>query len=387
MLEMMNLGLIEPNVPVPEGNIKKFEAGNGGIVALTYTGNLYGLGTSNFSGTGGKITTWRKLSGGIEDMWVSTRSVLARTTDGRWLFMGTNNYFPTSLGNSVSSFVDVSVYFGPADSKTLKWVAISYNSIAVVFTDGTYGIFGRNSSGGLGLGNTMASRDGLAIRSDFNNVKKIVFDITELDTSFMLLEDGRVFVAGTSLFGQAGTSSGNITTWRLQTEFSNPTVNIFGGNTSFFRLVGQDNGKCTLYAQGRFVEGNLGLQGVTGTGYGNAPQAVFTDADPQANVSVSLNWTRLQTGGNVYYTGTNDGRLQGTGQEEQSIVAGFTVLNPNPAFGGEYTGLKNNNTVAYHLLSGVLYGVGQSALSNNLLPGSGGQRLLVFTQLDTSVVV
>lgn len=384
MLEMMNLSGASAS-PSEEGNIKKFGAGGTGIAVLTKSGNLYTIGDSYFSGTGGKTTTWRRLSANVEDFWISYRSLLIRTLDNRWLFIGQNRYFDQGFNTSITSLTDVTAYMQLPGGTTIKSLCLSAYAVSVVLNDGRYAMCGSNLSGGLGTGNTTSSTGGLAFRSDFTNVKKIDLDWFNADTSYMLLENGDVYVAGTSGYGQGGVTSGNLTSWTLQTRFSGPVADIVAGTRGFFRFVDQTNGKYTIYAQGQQSTGNLGAGNSTS---GNLPVSVFTDlslvGDQLPTLNVGYFSARLQhPDGKLYYTGTGTGNLQGTGVGFQTTYLSFTEI-PNVPYGGEYYATRGNYNNAYFLKSGLLYGVGSA--TDSLLPGY-TSTLLSFMPLDISELV
>lgn len=380
MLEMMNLGGFK--APLPEGNIIKFGTGERGLAALTNSGNLYTIGSSYFSGTGATTTTWTLLDTDVVDVWVSYRSILVKKNNS-WMFMGENLLFPTSLGTNLVELTDVSPYMTVVEGKEIKDLYLGPMALAVVFTDGQYAMCGINSSGGLGLGN----RDpvtSLTLRTDFTNVKKIQFDWSYEDTSYLLLENGQTYVSGSSNFGQAGVTTG-VLSWRLQTNVGN-AVDIIGASSGFFRMI-FSNGEYTMYVQGRDISGGLGTDSVS-TIY-TTPRAiapVISSVLGQPKLDVGLYSARLQhPDGSFYYTGSGSGLLLGNGSPYQSTTYLFTKLTLDLAPGGEFFSIRGVYEAAYYLINGVLYGTGQS--SNGFLPGSNGTRWLSFERLDTSSLV
>lgn len=376
--------------PLPQGNIKKFDAGAAGIVALASSGNLYSIGDQFVSGQPGvTVTKWTLLTGGVENFWMSYRSMIIKMKDGRWLFLGSNNMFPTSLGSSLLTLTDVSEYMQYPDGLTIASVSIGMRSIAVVFTDGQYAMCGSNNSGGLGQGNTTGVRT-LTMRTDFTNVKKIDFDPGSQDTSYLLGKDGKLYVAGNSDYGQAGTINGSVTTWRLQSVFM---VDFFPTTSGVFFIVETANA-FSVYVQGRQFDGSLGTGSVAAAPYQN-PTAVWQNiTDKTKGYPViypglySARVTHPVTGA-LYYTGTASGSLQGTGDSTQPIRYSFTTL-PAATLQGEYHYLRASYNGAYLLINGVLYGTGMDsggANGSGLLPGLGGSRAYAFVELDTTPVI
>lgn len=383
MFEMMLAG---GKPPVPTGNIKKFDAGDAGIVALSNSGNLYTIGDQYFSGTGATTTAWRLLSAGVEDFWVGFRAVLFKMVDGRWMFMGQNFMFPTALGAILTTPTDVSAYMTYTAGLTIKEVSIGFASIAVVFTNGQYAMCGRNGSGGLGQGNSTTVRQ-LTMRTDFTNVKKITFDWNAIDTSYMLLNTGAVYVAGNSDFGQAGVTSSAVLTWTLQAAV-NTVIDIVAGSNGWFRVV-ETASVYALYIQGRQFDGSLGTGATGGVNYSN-PTAVSPNITDKSkgppNLQIGLYSARyLHPTGRVYYTGTNSGQLQGDGVISQAIKYSFAALGTQ-VLDGQYHAVRGSYKAAYLLINGTLYGTGQDT-STGLLPGLGTTRVYTFVPLDTTAVV
>lgn len=377
MLEMMNLGSAE--LPVVEGNVKKFAAGNGGIVVLMNSGNVYGIGDQYFSGTGGNATTWRYLAREVEEIWTASSAVLMRTTEDRWMFMGFNQYFNTGYGTTIRTPTDVTADMPIPRGLIVKQVVIGHRNLAVVFTNGQYAMCGTNNSGGLGKGDTSTVKT-LTLRTDFTNVEKIDLDWSTYDTSYLLTKSGEVYVAGLSNNGQNGTTSSN-TTWLRQSQISGGTVvDIIATTFGFFRIV-LSNGSYSVYAQGQSVSGSLG---VNNSGNINvvAPTLVFSNVPSLPPLYIGHFSARIlhPEEKRVYYTGAATGSLQGAGAQFQSSYSVFTQLAATVPYGGEYSSLKGGYVAHYYVDKGILYGVGNS--SAGLLPGYIGMQLFEFTPLE-----
>lgn len=382
MLELMLAG---GKVPVPKGNIRKFEAGALGIVALSDTGRLYSIGDQYTSGTGATVTDWTLLTGGVDNFWLSYRSLLVKMLDGRWLFLGANQMFPTTLGSTILTLTDVSAYMQYPEGLLIKEVSIGNRSIAVVFTNGQYAMCGQNASGGLGQGNTTAVRT-LTMRTDFTTVDKIKFDGGAGDTSYLLLSNGRLYVAGISDYGQAGTINSTVSTWTLQSLI---VKDFFPSHSGNFMVV--DTGSVyATYVQGRHFDGSLGT-GSTGAASYQNPTAVWQNITDRSK-GLPVIYTGIYSArvthpvtGVLYYTGTNSNQSQGTGPT-QVIRYAFTAM-PASVLQGKYCSLKANYSVSYLLIDGNLYGTGQAAGGTGLLPGLGTTRADVYVALDTSLVI
>lgn len=383
MIEMMTAA---GKPPMAKGNIKKFDAGEKGIVALSDSGRLYSIGDSFFSGTGAATTTWGLLSGGVENFWLAYRSLLVLTTDGRWLALGTNSYFPTAAGSVFTTLTDVSSYMAYPAGLTIREVCFGFRALAVVFTNGQYAMCGLNPSGGLGTGNTVGVR-GLTMRTDFTNVKKLDFDKQTSDTSYMLLNTGEVYVAGLSSNGQAGVINSVVSTWRKQADAGN-TVDINAAIVGWFRIVETTTGYA-IYAQGQQFGGSLGTGATTSTNYINptlvGPQIADKSKGPPVVYPGLYSARFVHPNGILYYTGSSSGLLQGIQSSNQTDKYSFTAL-PEPIVKGAYYFVRGGYTSSYALSNGVLYGCGQDS-TNGLLPGLGTTRSFPYVPLDTTPII
>ena len=363
-------------LPEKEGNVKAFAAGATGLVVLMKSGNVYGIGDQYFSGTGGTVTTWRYLAREVTDIWTTTTAVLMRTLDGRWLFMGFNQYFNTGFGTTLLTPRDVTVDMPIPADLTIKQVSLGYRNVAVVFTNGQYAMCGTNNGGGLGKGDTVALKT-LTLRTDFTNVEKIDLDWYTSDTSYLLTKDGNVYVAGISGNGQNGTTSNN-SNWLLQTPVSGTVVDIVAGNTGFFRIA-FSGGAYQVYAQGRDVNRSLGVNTTTNVNV-LSPTLVMSNIPSRPKLYMGHYSARIEhPDGRIYFTGSGTGNLQGTGVGFQQTYAVFTALPVTVPYGGEYFSIKGDYATSYYLEKGILYGVGKG-----ILPGHGTSTLLSFMPLDTS---
>lgn len=383
---MIELMLAGGKTPVPGGNILKIGTSSTGIGALANSGNLYVIGDLYISGTGGAVKTWTLLAGGVEDFWMAHRQVLMRMKDGRWMFVGSNEMFPTALGSVIQRLTDVSEYMTYPEGLSIKEVSLGFRSLAVVFTDGQYAMCGRNNSGGLGQGNADQVRT-LTMRNDFTDVEKIAFDQGSTDTSYLLRKSGHFYVAGSSDYGQAGSISGAVSTWALQ---SLVTKDFFPGHTGVFMIV--DTGSVyATYVQGRHFGGSLGT-GSTGDASYRNPTAVWQNISDRSK-GVPVIYTGLYSArvthpvtGVLYYTGTNSGQSQGTGPSQVQRYS-FTAM-PSSTLQGDYHSMRSNYSVSYLLIDGNLYGTGQdSGGTAGTLPGVGGTRVDTYVPLDTSLVI
>lgn len=387
MQEMMLAG---GKLPVLQGNIKKFGAGANGIVALSESGKLYSIGDLWFSGTGGTTNVWTLLTNGVEDFWVGYRQLLVKMVDGRWMFMGSNRQFPTTtIGTSPATLQDVTAYMQYTAGLTIKQVVLGNYSLAVVFTNGQYAMCGANSNGGLGLGNQTAVR-GLTMRTDFTNVKKIDLEWMLNDTSYMLLDDGRVFGAGDSTNGVLGLASGNVTTWTQMAVAvaGSPCIDIVAGPGGWFRVV-ETPSDYRIFGQGRQFDGSLGTGQTTATNM-TTPTLAYTVTSKAGGppvIQVGIYCARFihPVTQQEMYTGTNSNSQQGGGLSWSAPVRySFTAMPVTPVV-GNYTSLRAVYAGAYKVSNDTLYGVGVNSTATGYLPGL-ATRVYEFTSLDTTAI-
>lgn len=384
MLEMM---MGSGKKPVPEGNVKKLVGGGSAIVALTKTGNVYSVGDSYFSGTGSATTEWNLLISGAKDIWAGFRCLLVHMEDGRWMYQGQNNHFPTELGSLLNTLTDVSAYMLWDEGEVLSSVAFGYRNLFVVFESGKYASTGANTSGGLGDGTQVGKRQ-LTMRSDFTNVKKIVVEPRSEDTSYMMLSTGMVYGAGSTQYGQLGVADGwPVITWKsLTTSAQAATVlDIVAAASGVFFIRSSGTG-FSIYSQGWQFEGSLGTGQSAATNITTMALVASLAAKPTLYVGMFSARYRREGNETTMYTGTSSGAIQGSGAS-QSIRYSFAAL-PSNTLWGEYVALWGSYAASYLLIEGSLYVTGTSNNSTAwAFPRMPRGTYNVYTLMDTSVLL
>lgn len=378
MIEMLLGGSLPPP---PGGSIKKFQVGAVAIGALTPGGNLYTIGDMYSSGSGVATTTWGLVATGIEDFWMGYRTNLLKTKDGRWLFMGSNQYLPTSLPETINTPTDISSSFVIPDGYVVKSIVVSFRSLCVVFTNGRYAMMGVAPA-------TVGDVRTLTVFDDFTDVVKAEVDQTSGDTVYLMRSDGSVYGRGSSSYGQLGQTTG-VTTWKsLTTQAQASQVrDIVAGIQGVFFIRETDTGY-GIYSQGRQFDGSIGT-GQTSDASITTMTLVATvpsKAGGPPTLYVGRYSARYQDPNTkaIYYTGTGNGNMSGGGASFSGAKYAFTQM-PVGTLWGEYKATTQSYTAAYIFKDGVVYGSGvASALG--LLPGLTG-TVLTFTPIDTSPAV
>lgn len=386
MIEMMMLG---GKKSTPVGNIAKFGTSGRGLGVLSVSGNLYTSGESYISGSGVDTKSFNLVAENVKDFWMGYRGLLAVTKDNRWLFMGQNLYFPTSIPSPVKTLTDVSQYLSYPEGLELKQVCFGFRALGFVFTSGQYALMGMNNSGGQGNGNRMAVRS-LVLRTDMQDIEEIAIDPGTDDTVYLLRSSGQVVGAGDSIYGQLGVvGTAAVTTWMTipsPSSTSAPCKKLAAGINALFRILEGEN-SYLVAANGRNFNGALGTGETSNSNYPSA-RVVYTGGGK------SLGMLELYTGvycarlrdpeKGMYFTGAVDGNTQGQGNSATRKYS-FTAL-PSSMIWGPYDVSRANYYSSYVLLEGTLYGAGNASNYPELLPGVSGVAYL-YTALDTSAAM
>lgn len=379
MLEMITAGA--KKAPVVVGNIASVSAGQQDVAVLTTTNNVYAIGTANFTGNGSPSGNWVKVADNVSQMATAYRSLFLMKKDGTFWFVGNNNYFPSTI--TTTTLTNVTSYFSSfLAGKTVKKIAMTFTSLAVLCTDGSLILSGTNANGGMGVGNTTAQKTPFVLTS-ITDVDDIGFDIGTSDTTYILRKNGAVVVAGYSDYGQAGNLSTNNTTFR-QVQ-SSGILKIVPGVWGFFMFYRNTaNGLGTIAMMGRQFSGSFGTGDSGNTNY-TSPKTVL------ANIPASSE-PKLFTGTfharywldnlNPLYAGTI-GSFVGCGTVFNGNYHYFFSAQPTSPFPWDsYAQTTSTYTAAFVVSKGKLYGAGSES---SVLSGTTGNQP-TFTLLNTDAV-
>ena len=222
--------------------------------------------------------------------------------DGADLYAsGDNTYGQLGLGNTTTpsnTFQQVTLTSGVSQIATTGTNA----STAVLGTDGSISVFGFNSVGELGTGNT-TSQNTPVVRADLgtNNKKVKLFGNDNYAAAYVLKTDGTVFVAGYNNYGQLGT--GNTTNLNTFTKMAKEDrvyitdFQLFGYNyANAFVGVDQDD---NLWGVGQNSTYRM-LSTVNGVGI---DRSLLTQIDPVNQTASSGPSAITELGGSAPYYG------------------------------------------------------------------------------------
>lgn len=367
MLEMVTAGAVK--APVMKGSIVKVLTGQQDLAVLTSTGNVYSLGTVNFTGTGSPSGNWVKLTDNVSQIVTAYRSVFLMKNDGTLWFIGSNNYFPAALGSTVTALTNVTSYFSNLLSgKTVKKIALSHTSLAVLCTDGTIILCGTNANGGMGVGSTTAQKSPARL-SSITDVIDVAFDNGTMDTTYLLRQSGVVYAAGNSDYGQCGNLSTNNINFVQSTSNSFNITKVIGGSAGayfFYRSV--STGVGNIGVMGRQFGGSLGT-GATGNANYSTLTAVVTipAASPDPEIVSGTYHARYWISSTApYYTGTQGAFIGGGSVFNNTAKYSFTAMPVTSLSWEGYDCSKSSYANSYVVSGGNLYGAGTGG---SLLPG------------------
>lgn len=381
MLEMLTAGA--KKAPVVTGTIASVGTGQQDVAVLTTTGNVYAIGTSNFTGNGSASSNWVKVTDNVAQMATAFRAVFLMKKDGTFWFVGNNNYFP--LGLTTTVLTNVTSYFSSlVAGKTVKKIALTHTTLGVLCTDGTVILSGTNANGGCGVGNTTAQKVP-AILSSITDAVDIGFDNYTADTTYILRQGGLVYGAGNSDYGQLGNLSTTTTSFRQITSSTNILKIVPGSSGIFMFYRNSANGVGYIAMMGRQFGGSFGTGAGTNTNYTNLTNVTTVPATaPTPEIFTGAYHARYWVDNTKpYYTGTS-GVFVGCGSVFNNTTRYSFTAQPVSSFPWEsYDATKTNYNNSFVVSGGKLYGAGVSA---SILAGTTGDQP-VYTLLNTDVVI
>ena len=387
MIELMMTG---GKVPAPPGKIAKIDTVDGGIVALTDTGNMYTISNLYTSGTGAKVTEWTLLATGVSDFRCGYRAILWRTTSGRWMFVGVNNYF-ASLAANLYTPTDVTTLMDILGALEIKQWDISHTTIGVLYTSGMLRLRGLNSNGGCALGSTSTGKNYWNATNGPSPIVQFALDYSTIDTTYVLLEDGRVGGWGNGSQGQlGGTLANNTALTFISTVTHTLNAEIIGGNQALFvrRRHATMPNYHQIWSNGFQSSGSIGRG--NGSNSANpqsalvaAPSVAIEDSPFVMGVYMAKVWG---TNGLWNHTGNNPAANGAPNWNSGAYLGVFTempVATQNPT--KNWTCSRGSINQSYYIDDGRLYGAGNAA--DGLLPGHPSGQLREFQELDTTALV
>ncbi|HBE9552635.1 RCC1 domain-containing protein [Clostridioides difficile] len=234
----------------------------GSIFIITSSSSkLYGHGIAN-NGEFGNITNLDGVSSydtglkDIKDIIVKNNTVVIVDKNNNIYVTGTNQFNKLGIGEynnqpirKFTNITEQSNSFIFMDD--IKEITTSRNTMFIVKNDGTAYATGNNSSGQLGLGDTINRNKFTQINLD--NIKKISTSI-DGNTTFAIRNDGTLYSTGLNTKGQLGL--GDIVNRNTFTKVNIQNVRDVVLGTTHSHAIKDDN---TLYSCGENTHGQLGL--------------------------------------------------------------------------------------------------------------------------------
>lgn len=391
MIELMMTG---GKVPAPPGKIAKIGTVDGGIVALTTTGNMYTISNLYTSGTGAKVTEWTLLGTEVTDFRCAYRAIVWRTKGGKWMMVGVNNYF-SSLAATITYATDVSNLVpisAGAFADVVQW-EVSHTTFGVLYNTGTLMLRGRNTNGGCARGNTISGDSAWNYINAPTGAKFVQFtlDWSTIDTTWVLLDDGRVGGWGNGSQGQlGGTLANNTALTFISTVTHTLNAEIIGGNQALFvrRRHATIPNYHQIWSNGFQSQGSIGRGNGSNSAYPQsalvaAPSVAIEDSPFVMGVYMAKVWG---TNGLWNHTGNNSAANGAPNWNSGAYLGVFTempVATQNPT--KNWTCSRGSFYQSYYIDDGRLYGAGNA--TDGLMPGYPSGQLREFKELDTSALV
>ncbi len=234
--------------------------GNSFIITSS-SSKLYGHGIAN-NGEFGNITNIDGVSSydtglkDIKDIIVKNNTVVVVDKNNNIYVTGTNQFNKLGIGEynnqPVKKFTNITEQSNSfIFMDDIKEITTSRNTMFIVKNDGTAYATGNNSSGQLGLGDTINRNKFTQINLD--NIKKISTSI-DGNTTFAIRNDGTLYSTGLNTKGQLGL--GDIVNRNTFTKVNIQNVRDVVLGTTHSHAIKDDN---TLYSCGENTHGQLGL--------------------------------------------------------------------------------------------------------------------------------
>ncbi len=275
---------------------KNVSAGLGHTIAIRHDGTLWGFGSNAQYQLGDGTNQQHNIPTqiGTESNWVVSATganitVLVKTNGTLWSTgLGTDG----ELGNGV----EVSTHTVPMQIGTdNNWSSISiiWKHVLAIKSDGTLWAWGDNSSGQLGIGNTVTQAAPVQVGTD-SNWKMVA---AGEDHSLALRTDGTLWAWGNNYAGEVGLNTFvDQYLQPIQVGTSNQWQYVWAGNDCSFAIKSDG----TLWAWGANTAGKLGAGNTQGY---RAP----------IQVGVGENWIQVRSLSQNTFAMTADGRIFGTG--------------------------------------------------------------------------
>ena len=263
--------------------------------------------------------------------------------------------------------------------------------MAVLYTSGMLRLRGLNSSGGCALGSTATGKNSWNSVNGPAKIVQFALDYSTLDTTYVLLEDGRVGGWGNGSSGQLGGAVASNTALTFITSVANAlNAEIIAGSQALFvrRRHATIQKYHQIWSNGFQSSGSIGR----GTGANASYPASALVLAPSMAIEESpfvmgvFMAKVLGSNGLWNHTGNNP-PANGAGSWNSGAYLGvFTempVATQNPTT--NWTCSRGSVNQSYYVQDGRLYGAGNTG--DGLLPGFPSGTIREFVELDISPLV
>ena len=276
---------------------------------------------------------------------------LVLMTDRSLYATGRNSHGGLGLGDTVNRSLLTKITI--PDSKTPKYIACG-NHTAVLMTDGSLYATGYNYYGELGLGNTV--NRSLLTQVLNTTSKKPKYIASGAGHIVVLMSDGSLYGTGYNWSGQLGLGNAaenrSLLTPFLTTPGKTPKYIACGANHTYVLMTDG-----SLYGAGYNQFGQLGL-GASDTDRSSLTSITIPDSKtPKYIACGGFHSVVLMTDGSLYGTGMNgSGQLTGTSTADIRLLTKITIPDSKTP---KYIACANSNT-AVLMTDGYLYVTGEN---------------------------
>eukprot|EP01080_Neovahlkampfia_damariscottae_P006368 gene6368-10375_t len=291
-------GSYDPALPskIPViSNLKQIAIGSFFQVFVTYTDDLYAMGTSQYGELGlstGYLTKPTLLMDNVKQVAVGEYHTLILKNDGYVYSMGYNLYGQLGLGNQIDTAIPTLI---PALSNITQVSAGKFYSMALK-NDGTVFAFGTNFDNQLGNATTGAQ---LTVPTQIPNLKNVTKIVTARSHCLALTSDSMVYSWGKNADGELGL--GSATSYIIAPTKITSIQNVTDIAVGLVHSLFLQNG--TVYACGNNDAGQLGNSSVVSKNEPTLISSLKNIVQISAGTEYSL---AVNSSGNLFVFGSNN---------------------------------------------------------------------------------
>lgn len=346
------------------GNAKKIYISYKTIYVIDQNNDLWAWGDNSNNKLGlnhsSLLSEPTKIYSNVKNVWAGAQNSYLVTIDNKIMGAGTNTYGALGQGNTdiYNTYVEIKIDgITGADIEEIYPSIVSFVSSTIIKCNenagGTVFGVGRNSSGQLGLGNTIDCTTFTQLDGEFNNIPtdKIAFNGL---TTFIIKENGELYGCGQNLSAQLGISD-----MKNRTSFVYITSNVeeVRNNSANYSVIKNNLGE--IYMAG----------GVNGIYNKNFEKISNFESDVNARI---LGNNMIVSKGKSYYINTTSKKVSSLFNKYNIVDYVYFPLNYVVVTeDGIYTDLENitapgckANYSLRKVMDNVVYVTGRSGLLN-----------------------